>query len=115
MFPLMRQRVSSCPPLSACPFLSFTPTAPIEGAQRSNSRSIALPLLTLFPPPLTRFPAFFDPAETGTVLPDGRPLLRAEPGVDASPKFWRTRCAFDIVGRATLRDVEGEKLLVDVY
>lgn len=57
-------------------------------------RSIALPVLILFPFP---FPAFLGPISAATFLPEGRPLLRAEPGVDASPRLCRMRWACDIV------------------
>jgi hypothetical protein len=75
-----------------------------------NSRSIALPVLTLFPPALTLlpptltlFPAFFGPITggfvfpAGVVFPTGLPLFRAEPGVEVSPKLLRTRWACDMV------------------
>jgi hypothetical protein len=61
-----------------------------------NSRSIALPELTLFPPVLTLFPPFFGPIPASVVFPVGLPLFLAEPGVDASPRLWRFRCACDI-------------------
>jgi hypothetical protein len=66
-----------------------------------NSRSIALPVITLlppvlalfppvlalFPPVLALFPPFFGPILAGVLFPAGLPLFRVEPGVEASPKL----------------------------
>ena len=53
-------------------------------------RSIALPELTRF--------AGLLPAIPGVVFPpEGRPFLRAEPGVEDSPAVRRIRCLVDIL------------------
>jgi hypothetical protein len=99
---IMRKRVSCYIRLNiSIPFhlsRSQSPSSPSERVSPytgANSRSIALPVLTLFPfclpPVLSRFPAFLGPISTGTLFPPGRPFLRAEPGVDAWPRFWRMR------------------------